>query len=266
MASFAQYVRVKSPQEAYELLQRSPNNRIVAGNVWLHLQNRRLGCAIDLCDCELSDIVETQTAFEIGAMTTLRTLETHKKLNALCGDIFSTALRGVVGTQMRNLATVGGSVWGRFGFSDVLCALMPLDVQVRLVHTGLISLSDFCEMSIREKDVLTHVIINKHDYHANYQCVRKSATDFASLNVCAAFWNQKWHVACGSRPARARLINAEVLGDTPIYDARRAEELAQNVQALRFSDNLWGSQTYRKRLAQNLVKRAYQCASEQKEK
>lgn len=42
------------------------------------------------------------------------------------------SLRHIVGVQFRNLATVGGSLWGRFGFSDVLTLLLALDAQVEL--------------------------------------------------------------------------------------------------------------------------------------
>ena len=35
---------------------------------------------------------------------------------------------------MRNLATVGGSIYSRFGFSDILTCLMALDTYVELYH------------------------------------------------------------------------------------------------------------------------------------
>ena len=42
------------------------------------------------------------------------------------------ALRHIIGVQLRNTATVGGSVWGRFGFSDVITLLLAMDTLVVL--------------------------------------------------------------------------------------------------------------------------------------
>ena len=58
----------------------------------------------------------------------------------------------------RNCATVGGSIFGRFGFSDVLTCFLALDTEVELYPSGRISLSEFvCQP--KNKDILTHIII-----------------------------------------------------------------------------------------------------------
>ncbi|MFQ7552525.1 MAG: FAD binding domain-containing protein [Blautia marasmi] len=46
------------------------------------------------------------------------------------------SLRHIVGVQFRNCATVGGSIWGRFGFSDVLTMLLALDTEVELLKAA----------------------------------------------------------------------------------------------------------------------------------
>ena len=56
------------------------------------------------------------------------------------------AVRSIVGVQFRNLATVGGSIWGRFGFSDVLTLFLALDTRVLLYRAGEISLREFAGM------------------------------------------------------------------------------------------------------------------------
>ena len=42
----------------------------------------------------------------------------------------------IVGVPFRNCATVGGSVFSRFGFSDLTCALLALDASVVLYRGG----------------------------------------------------------------------------------------------------------------------------------
>ena len=52
-------------------------------------------------------------------MVTLGQLEGHDGLAAFTQGAMKEAVRHIVGTQFRNMATVGGSISGRFGFSDI---------------------------------------------------------------------------------------------------------------------------------------------------
>ena len=205
---FGTYVRVGNAAEAYELLQKNRNNKIVGGGIWMRLGSRRVATAIDLSACGLDQIEETETEFRIGAMCTLRQLERHAGLNALVNNVFEFAVHDIVGVQLRNTATVGGSIYGRFGFSDVLSAFLALDSYVELTGAGRVPLAEFVDMGY-VRDVIEHVVVVKHDYRASYEAVRKAATDFPSLNVTAAWWDGSWHVTVGARPLRATLLQGE---------------------------------------------------------
>ena len=55
--------------------------------------------------------------------------------------------------------------------------------------------------------------------------MRKAATDFPSLNVTAAWWDNSWHVTVGARPLRATLLQGEACGlvsEQPSEDELRA--------------------------------------------
>lgn len=195
---FGTYVRVGNAAEAYELLQKNRNNKIVGGGIWMRLGSRRVATAIDLSACGLDQIEETETEFRIGAMCTLRQLERHVELNALVNNVFEFAVHDIVGVQLRNTATVGGSIYGRFGFSDVLSAFLALDSYVELTGAGRVPLAEFVDMGY-VRDVIERVVVVKHDYRASYEAVRKAATDFPSLNVTAAWWDGSWHVTVGAR-------------------------------------------------------------------
>ena len=210
---FGTYVRVGNAAEAYELLQKNRNNKIVGGGIWMRLGSRRVATAIDLSACGLDQIEETETEFRIGAMCTLRQLERHAALNALVNNAFEFAVHDIVGVQLRNTATVGGSIYGRFGFSDVLSAFLALDSYVELTGAGRVPLAEFVDMGY-VRDVIEHVVVVKHDYRASYEAVRKAATDFPSLNVTAAWWDGSWHVTVGARPLRATLLQGEACGLT----------------------------------------------------
>ncbi len=231
---FGTYVRVGNAAEAYELLQKNRNNKIVGGGIWMRLGSRRVATAIDLSACGLDQIEETETEFRIGAMCTLRQLERHAGLNALVNNVFEFAVHDIVGVQLRNTATVGGSIYGRFGFSDVLSAFLALDSYVELTGAGRVPLAEFVRMGY-VRDVIEHIVVVKHEYRASYEAVRKAATDFPSLNVTAAWWNNTWHVTVGARPLRATLLQGVACGLTnerPSEDELRA--LAASVRALSY--------------------------------
>ena len=126
MATYQNYVMAQSLDEAYALNQKK-SSVIVAGNMWLRMCGLRRQTAIDLSALGLDRVQETEDAFVIGAMTPLRALETHAGLNRETGGAFARALAPIVGTQFRNTSTVGGSVYSRFGFSDVSALLLALD-------------------------------------------------------------------------------------------------------------------------------------------
>ena len=106
MVTIQNYVRAKSLEEAYELNQKK-GNCILGGMLWTKMQNRMIQTAIDLCDLGLNKIEETEEEFLIGAMVSLRQLETDTGLNAYTQGAVRDAVKDIVGVQFRNLATVG---------------------------------------------------------------------------------------------------------------------------------------------------------------
>ena len=81
LVTIANYLRPESLSEAYELNQKKAN-RVLGGMMWLRLCSPRIQNAIDLSGLDLDYIRETEDAFEIGAMCSLRSLETHPGLEA----------------------------------------------------------------------------------------------------------------------------------------------------------------------------------------
>ncbi|MGN0344973.1 MAG: FAD binding domain-containing protein [Lachnospiraceae bacterium] len=206
MLKFKQYYRVKSLAEAYELNQKK-SNVVLGGMLWLKLQRRTVGGVIDLSDLGLDRITETDESFTIGAMVSLRDLEQHEGLRAYLGEALHESLRHIVGVQFRNVATVGGSIFGRFGFSDVLTLFLALDAKVKFYHTGEMPLSVYASAAPLDKelknDILEAVILPKHVEAVAYRSVRNSETDFPVLTCCAAKVNGIYRVSVGARPMRA---------------------------------------------------------------
>ncbi len=73
--NIAQYVKAKSLEEAWELNQKK-TAVVFGGGCWLRLSpQRRIQTAIDLSGLGLDTLAETEEAFVLGAMVTLRQIE-----------------------------------------------------------------------------------------------------------------------------------------------------------------------------------------------
>ena len=165
------------------------------------------------------------------------------------------ALRHIVGVQLRNLATVGGSIYSRFGFSDVLTLFMAMDCSVELYKGGIISLQEYAERPY-DRDILVRLIVKKEKAEFFYQSVRNSQTDIPVLTCAAArLENGSYRIAIGARPLKA------VLFELPAKAGVSAQELAQNFadevkQKIVTGSNMRSNAEYRRHLAGVLTKRA----------
>lgn len=111
-----------------------------AGCVWA---GKRIGTLIDLSGLGLDQIEEQDGWVRIGAMVSRVSWRPVPLLKERFGSLFADMTGHIVGVQFRECATFGGSVWGRFGFSDILTGLLALDCEVELAEAGRIPLRDF---------------------------------------------------------------------------------------------------------------------------
>lgn len=135
MITIQKYLKAASLEEAWNANQKRPN-RVLGGMGWMKMSSGNVSTAIDLSGLGLDQIEETDDAFIIGAMVTLRQFETHEGLEQYFHGAVRESVRHIVGVQFRNCATIGGSVWLRAGFSDPLTLLLALDCTVELYQGG----------------------------------------------------------------------------------------------------------------------------------
>ena len=252
MLKIKQYVKAESLEQAYELNQKK-TNRIIGGMLWLKMSTAQIQTAIDLSGLGLNQIEETEEEFRIGCMTTLRELECHERLNQWCEGAVKDAVSDIVGVQFRNLATIGGSIFGRYGFSDVLTCFLALDTEVELYKGGIISLEEFAKME-RDNDILVRVIVKKTPGKGSYQSHRNTKTDFPVLAVAADRYGDELKVAVGARPMKAVCLHIPAEQLDACTDLKKfAKELATQVP---MGSNMRGSAAYRTHLAEVLIRRA----------
>lgn len=258
MLKIREYVKVKTLEEAYELNQKR-SNRILGGMLWMKMSDAQIQTAIDLSGLGLDQIEEKEEEFSIGCMVTLRQLEEHEGLAKWSSGIIRESVKDIVGVQFRNLATIGGSLFGRFGFSDVLTAFLALDTYVELFKGGLVPLAEFAERE-RDNDILVRVIVKKTPGCRVYLTHRNTKTDFPVLAVAIAAERDGARVVVGARPLRAMCVNVddawkeklEHADCTPEELRELAGELAEQVPT---GSNMRASAAYRKHLANVLIRR-----------
>ena len=255
MRVIREYKRVESLEEAWQLNQKK-SNRVLGGMVWLKMGKMQIGTAIDLSGLGLGTIEETEEEFRIGCMVTLRDLELAPGLHAYTDGAVRESVRHIVGVQFRNLATVGGSIYGRYGFSDVLTMFLAMDSYVELYKGGVIPLKEYAKMPY-DRDILVRLIVKKEKAVFDYQSVRNSQTDFPVLTCAVAGTENGYRFSIGARPGKAVLFE---LTDADIREAdveNVAEYAAKCVkEQFETGSNTRGSAEYRKHLAGVLVKRA----------
>lgn len=246
MLTIKNYVVAESLAQAYELNQ-SRNNKILGGMLWMKMSDRNINTAIDLSGLSLNTITETENAFEIGCMCTLRQLETNKALNTYFNGIIAESVKHIVGVQFRNVATIGGSIFSRFGFSDILTSLMCLDSYVELYKGGTIPLEEYAKMPFNN-DILVKIITNKTNSKAKYFTYRNQATDFPVIACSCSYTDGKYKIVLGATPKKAQVVfNGE------ISDINKT--ISEIVENYTFGTNMRGSAEYRKHLASVYIKR-----------
>lgn len=255
MMNIKNYVRPQTLEEAYALNQ-NKRSRVIGGMLWLKMTNATVNTAIDLCDLGLNTIEETEDTFSIGAMVSLRQIELHEGLNAYTQGAAAKAVKDIVGVQFRNMATVGGSIFGRFGFSDVLTVFQAMDACVQLYKGGIVPLEQFAK-SKKDRDILVRVIVKKVPGSFAYQAIRAQRTDFPVLAVAASRLGQEVRLSVGARPGRAVVLRDEQGLLSGGINAETAKAFASFAAArIPTEGNLRGSAAYRTHLVRVLTERA----------
>jgi CO/xanthine dehydrogenase FAD-binding subunit len=230
------YIKPGDLSHAYERLVGTKGAVVMGGGIFLRLQNRTVPLMIDLADLGLDGVNITGDRVEIGAMTTLRQIEKHIGLpEALTG-----AMKQIAGISVRNMATIGGSVMGRYPFSDVIPVLLSFDTTLHFHSSGDMALLEYLENGLPCCDILTHLTFRMPEKSA-YKAYKTIYTDFALVNVSVAK-KDGYCVSIGARPGHSKCVRVD-----------GAEEVLGLVERFEFGTDHRASAEYRKALAQALL-------------
>ena len=254
------YHKAASLGEAHALLQASPQNRLLGGCTFLRKTSLKINVAVDLSDCGLDYIRVCENEVHIGAYTSFRDIETSPVLQEDFGDIFKTALEHLIGVQLRSQITVGAHVFSRYGFSDLIPALLVLNARVRLYSAGEMRLDDFMRAGYKtlRGDILTELILPREKRLSQLHMLRNSYSDYSVFCLAASRLGDDWIIAAGARPGPAVLAGntMEALkADRPGRD--NIPDLARRITSeFVFGSNIRASAAYREQLCTVFARRA----------
>ena len=259
MLTIREYKQAATLEEAWQLNQKR-HNRVLGGMLWMRLSKGNVQTAIDLSALGLDTIEETETEFRIGAMVSLRQLELHEGFTAYSEGANKEALRHIVGVQFRNLATVGGSIYGRYGFSDVLTLLIGLDSYVELYKGGIVPLTEYADRDY-DRDIVVNIIVKKRPVNMFYEAVRITETDLPVLTCAGVKFKDTGvcNICIGARPGRAIVVKDTEGILAGGINEKSVEEFSTFVKKnVPTAGNMRGSAEYRSHLSGVLAGRALQ--------
>ena len=249
-----EYYRASSLEDAYQKLQASPKNAIVAGGLWMKKMGQSYDSLIDLSKLGLDKISDASDEVIVGSMVSQRDFEDSKIVSFLFAGAPAFAVREVMGVNFRNLATIGGSIMGRYPFSDVITGLLPYDVELEFYPAQKMSLEEYLNYKGKLNAILVAVHIKKVEGKGFFKKVKTTALDFPIVNIAVAKVNKEYRVVVGARPmVAARSYKAMEYLNNGGKDFAKAAELA--VEELSFMDNKDASKEYRVDLAKVYVRR-----------
>ena len=253
---FEKFLQPDNLKAALEILKTDPNSVILGGTTFLRLSDKKYSTGIDLSNLGLDYIKEKNDQIEIGAYTSLRTIEINPIIIKYFGNLLPKSIENLIGIQFRNSATIGGAIFGRLGFTEINTALLVLDCELEFEENGFVTFSEFISNWKIKRDILKKIIIKKNKGKCSYKMMRNSSSDFAILSVAVSnFDNIK--IAVGTRPSIAKLSRkaSQIINS----NNNKIEEAANIIaEEFKFGKDLRAEGKYRKMIAPVLVKRALQ--------
>lgn len=249
------YVRVKSLEEAYKLLCENPLNKILGGGLWLKKGNASVNTLIDLVDLGLDKIEDEGDFIKVGALVSQREFEKSELIKGIYSGMLSDAVSQIMGPAFRQTATIGGSIVGKFGFSDLITALLACKTILVFYPSGEKTLEEYLKEPGLTKEILTHVLIKKCHRRAFFKKVGITSLDYPIVNVAITHCvnHDKYTVVVGSRAGVSAL--AYDVMDALDKGERDFAKVSELVSKMKFTDSSAAKAEYREHLAKVYVQR-----------
>lgn len=252
------YHRPKTLDEALSLLAQ-PNRTPLGGGTLLTKSTSESVEAVDLQAIGLSTVKKSGNSLEIGATVTLQQLLESEH----CPEALRFALRLESPLNLRNAATVAGTIVACEGRSTFVSVLLALDAKLEQskldnskIESRVSNIGDFLPLRNREGWLITSVTIPLNIKLA-FEYVSRTPVDKPIVCTALAQWNSgRTRLALGGygRSPLLAMDGTEVEGTSSPDSVLRAVETAARNGFHEATDE-YGSAEYRMDVAAKLAKR-----------
>jgi len=251
-----EFVSPEDLNEAYEILCSQPKAMIIGGGVYSRLQKRSIPLAIEISHLGLDYIKEVGDSIVIGSMATLRDIEVNPVLVENNSGVLSKAVSQIAGVPIRNIATIGGSICGKYPFSDLLTPLLVMGAQLKFFEKGIVEIEDYLNNDNFKRDILIEIIIPNKNLKCDFRFFKQTYGDFSLCNV-AVSKDAEYKIAIGARPGRAKFAFASMAISNDSEQQTSIDTIVESaIYELEFEDDYRASGDYRRVLAGTLLKEA----------
>ncbi len=278
-----EYKRATSVDDAVALLQRlgSEARLVAGGHSLLPMMKLRLAAPeylIDINDlhADLGYVTVEPDQVRIGAMTRHRELLESADLARLF-PIFADAERVIADPVVRNRGTIGGSLCQADPSEDLSAVCTTLDARC-VIHGSdgerVVTMEDFYrgpyQTAVEDAEMLTEIRVPRRPGGSSaYEKVERRAGDWAVVSAGAAVWLDGGTIsdarvglaAVGPNTTGMPMISAALRGKEPAEDLY-AEAGALAAENCSPSEDMRGSEDYKRHLADELTRRALRRAVE----
>ena len=268
-----EFVEAKTLLEAIELL-RKPEARILAGGTtFFEFYERGLLSDVEtIVNIEaigLDYVTETSEHVRIGANATLEALKQNSLLDAPQYFTLKEAVQKVHPVQVRNVATIGGSLCSSLPQYDPPISLWALDANVVIVGPNqerTVRVDEFCKgllsPDLNPGEMVKEILIPKHDagVGSSYFKLGRTHFDYGLVTAATLLQNgqdgalKKVRIVLGNYDEEKPFRALEV--ENALTNRKMSPEIIS--EAVRMLDNtsphsLHASPAYRKEVAKTLV-------------
>jgi CO/xanthine dehydrogenase FAD-binding subunit len=251
-------VRMKSleyllPETMEEALKYLEHGVPLAGGTELVPRRGELKTVVDLRKLGLDGIKREKNSIIVGATTTLQQimeseLDFPKGLREVC--------RIETGWNMRNRATIGGTIMASDGRSAFLTALLALNARVvQQPGPAILSLDNLLN-GREEVKLITHIFFEKPS-NLLYEQVSRSPADFPLVCAALAYWNEEGKKTFGLSLGGHGNRPLALWGDEAVFidEQEISSEVASARDAYAGAVDKWASAEYRSAVAGILIDR-----------
>jgi len=177
-----EYLLPTSLSQAEKFKKTIKRSRYFAGGTILNWKGSPKAAAlIDLKKLGLSAIKTTSGKTVIGAMTTIQEIADHDQVP----EFLKEASRGFTSRNIRNMATIGGNVTGRFYVSDLLPVLAAAKAEVEYFSSGKKKTVPLLKWLEKKKGIVCAVSVKNSSRKVSFKTEKISAIDLPIVVTAA---------------------------------------------------------------------------------